>query len=534
MTTLNLGKVQPLWKGVFAELTPYLALDFVTHNNIIYMCTQPSIGNLPTDINFWRPLIGPIGSAAAANLTLSPIDFVSNRVLKVGDSQALLSRITRSEAVLKLDLNNQIFAEYEPNYGTTFKPLVDAFNFSSATGGSYINPTGLIKEGLPNQPRITYTDGVAGLALRGATTNYLKSSSEFTPNRAYWYYNETYSYTVAANSEIAPDGTMTADKFISVADPEQGRAAYDGPATDNYYPIILQDYDIGKFYTVSIYAKPAEITKCGIRLVINSAHLYLYSATFDLTTGTLINTSFPTDYVSIKYANITKAANGYYRCSITFENPWVGAVEVTFHALPDEGSNFPYPGGEGLILNRAQLEQAAYPSEPITTTTTAVTRAADELTKLLTTADYWVGINEDWSVYVEFSVPWTRTGSVHKLVTIGDSYTTNTKFQLGISADGRIFTNFNGGSILQTTQDWDKTARVKVLVTHTANELSLYVAGDLIGTSGAITSIATTCDYLGIGNEGGSFRALDGILYAFDLYPNALNLAEASALTITI
>jgi len=530
MTTLNLGKVQPLWKGVFAELTPYLALDFVTHNNIIYMCTQPSIGNLPTDINFWRPLIGPIGSAAAANLTLSPIDFVSNRVLKVGDSQALLSRITRSEAVLKLDLNNQIFAEYEPNYGTTFKPLVDAFNFSSATGGSYINPTGLIKEGLPNRPRITYTDGVAGLALRGATTNYLKSSSEFTPHGAYWYYNETYLYTVAANSEIAPDGTMTADKFLTIKDLEAPN--YNGPVPYNYYPLFVDSPDIGKLYTVSVYVKPAGLTEIKVRLRTPS---YNHEAIFDLTTGTLTSTSFPgLNPAIIQYANITKAANGYYRCSVTAENTWVGQVTVKFIPLKNGSPIFSSPGGEGLILNRAQLEEAAYPSEPITTTTTAVTRAADELTKLLTTADYWVGINEDWSVYVEFSVPWTRTGSVHKLVTIGDSYTTNTKFQLGISADGRIFTNFNGGSILQTTQDWDKTARVKVLVTHTANELSLYVAGDLIGTSGAITSIATTCDYLGIGNEGGSFRALDGILYAFDLYPNALNLAEASALTITI
>jgi len=532
MTTLNLGKVQPLWKGVFAELTPYLALDFVTHNNIIYMCTQPSIGNLPTDINFWRPLIGPIGSAAAANLTLSPIDFVSNRVLKVGDSQALLSRITRSEAVLKLDLNNQIFAEYEPNYGTTFKPLVDAFNFSSATGGSYINPTGLIKEGLPNQPRITYTDGVAGLALRGATTNYLKSSSDFAPERAYWYYNGDYSYTVATNSEIAPDGTMTADKFLTIRyldDPD-----YTGPTPEGYYPLFVDGSDIGKLYTVSVYVKPVELTEITVRLK-TSPRNFDHSAMFDLTTGTLTSTDFPgLNPPIIEYANITKAANGYYRCSVTVEHIWRGQVSVEFIPLKNGSATFSSRGGEGLILNRAQLEQAAYPSEPITTTTTAVTRAADELTKLLTTADYWVGINEDWSVYVEFSVPWTRTGSVHKLVTIGDSYTTNTKFQLGILADGRIFTNFNGGSILQTTQDWDKTARVKVLVTHTANELSLYVAGDLIGTSGAITSIATTCDYLGIGNEGGSFRALDGILYAFDLYPNALNLAEASALTITI
>ncbi len=122
--------------------------------------------------------------------------------------------------------------------------------------------------------------------------NLFARSEEF--NNSWW---SQVGFTVATNDTIAPDGTLTADRFNITGATARLQSAY------AQYTVI-----IGKKYNFSIYVKPDTRTSITLRDQLNTPN----GATFNLSTLTATNTGNGTN------ATITAEANGFYRCSVDF------------------------------------------------------------------------------------------------------------------------------------------------------------------------------------------------------------------------
>ena len=63
--TVNLGRVQPIYRGPYLASFPYRPLDFVTFEGVTYYCIKPVTGTAPPDPEFWVSILQlPLGLAA--------------------------------------------------------------------------------------------------------------------------------------------------------------------------------------------------------------------------------------------------------------------------------------------------------------------------------------------------------------------------------------------------------------------------------------------------------------------------------------
>lgn len=69
MPTTNLGRVKPIYKGVYSAATAYVPLDFVTHAGQAYFCILAATAQTPGSTAYWQPVVDV---AAWASLTASP------------------------------------------------------------------------------------------------------------------------------------------------------------------------------------------------------------------------------------------------------------------------------------------------------------------------------------------------------------------------------------------------------------------------------------------------------------------------------
>ena len=54
MPTTNLGRVRPIYRGLYSAATAYRPLDFVTFNGVTYFCIANTTDNAPTNAAFWQ------------------------------------------------------------------------------------------------------------------------------------------------------------------------------------------------------------------------------------------------------------------------------------------------------------------------------------------------------------------------------------------------------------------------------------------------------------------------------------------------
>ena len=231
------------------------------------------------------------------------------------------------------------------------------FNRAKADGGvteaqqctidqiSYIDKVGLISQASLLLTPTSYKEGklYADLPINGngdftatrATTatrvnaaglvdlvpyNLLTYSEMFSD--ASWLKSET---AISANVTTAPNGTLTADKFI--------------PSANNATHQIRQTGFTSSAYSFSIYAKAGEETT--FSLWLRSASVFVV---FDLSNGTITSQSGSVT------ATITSVGDGWYRC--TAYDPTPG---TTAQIYARSGGAFAGNGTNGFFLWGAQL-----------------------------------------------------------------------------------------------------------------------------------------------------------------------------------
>lgn len=186
---------------------------------------------------------------------------------------------------------------------TTFNDLI---TFSRGSNATVTGPNGLIQ---------------------WAPANLLTNSQDF--EAAAWTKNNT---TASANTAVAPDGTITADRVT--------------PNTTNAAHNIYGSYTlVAGAHTLSIFAKAAGYSWIKLGSMFSGNGVF-----FDVSTGTVGNAN--AGYTGA----ITDAGNGWYRCTVA----WVAAAGADLPGLyvASSGStvSFAGDGTSSILVWGAQLE----------------------------------------------------------------------------------------------------------------------------------------------------------------------------------
>jgi hypothetical protein len=230
------------------------------------------------------------------------------------------------------------------------KALDPRITFTRDSIGTYFDENGILQTAAEGKPRFDHdgeTGESLGLLIEEARTNSLKYSEDFSQTSQWQASNLSLD---PAPSITAPDGSTNAYKLIENA-----------VNTSHYVRCLPTNQCVpGTTYTYSMFCKAAERTQ----VVLHFDSQPGSNTYFDLSSGKIVDGTIGT---------IRNIGNGWYYCSITL-NP-TSNTEPKFYTA-ENGSNTT-PGGGGVYIWGAQLEEGAFPTSYIPTSGAAVDRSPD-------------------------------------------------------------------------------------------------------------------------------------------------------------
>ena len=393
----------------------------------------------------------------------------------------------RAQAVPSLDLR---FADN--------KSLVDVatgaslVTFTRASSGTFVDSAGVLQTAVTNVPRFDHnptTGESLGLLVEEARTNLLLRSEEF--DNASW---GTLNSTVTANTQLAPNGTTSAETLTDV----------NGVTSANvgcFQSTTLAD---STTYSMSCYVKAGTKTTCRVGIRAKD--------------GTNILANFNLSAVSTTVGNalsstIQDAGNGWYRCTAICASA-TGATGPRGIVFIDTASYT--ANGTGTIhVWGAQLEAGASPTSYIATTTAAATRAADVVSITGSAFSSWYRQDEG-TVFVNAINPAAST----TLYAASDG-TTNNRIQVDAGTNSRVARVVTGG----TTQAANSIAytfgaQQQFALSYVLNSINFANAGTL-GTEDTSATIPTV-DQLRIGANPTGVGTLNSTISRLTYWPQAL------------
>jgi hypothetical protein len=227
--------------------------------------------------------------------------------------------------------------------------------FVRNTIGTYVDVTGNLRTASANTPRLTY-DGTGyplGLLIEESRQNLYPYSQAF--DNAAWV---AASSTVSSTSgSVGPEGSVNGAYRLV----EGAVSAVHGVAATS--PITISS---ATKYTASVFAKAG--TRTQLSIIMNS--VTGSGPVFDLFAGTIYSDG--SNYRS----SIETFANGWYRCSTTGSSTNTNG-NVTIAIANGGTATYTGDGSSYVDIYGFQLEQGAFATSYIPTTTVAVTRNAD-------------------------------------------------------------------------------------------------------------------------------------------------------------
>lgn len=381
-------------------------------------------------------------------------------------------------------------------------PRIQCVRASTAT---CIGRDGKLRAVAANVPRVDYnpeTGRCLGLLVEEARTNLLTYSEQFESGS--WSKARA---AIISNAATAPDGTMTADKLV------------ENTENSSHYVVQVLSLSVG-VHTYSVYLKAAERTQASIRFYnTNGAFNLSQSAIFNLTAGVV------TAAGSEISATIQSVGNGWYRCSATRTVVAAASANIAIQSVLNNSETTQGSGVEGLYLWGAQLESGGFPTSYISTTTAAVTRAADRIW-----TDLPFALNAGALVLAATPLGWS--GADARLVALSDGTTSNVaSLHLSPNSGGSIASVITAGGVFQYGPVEGAILPLRRLSRAiTWGQATARVATNgVLAVSGSIAS-PSPMNRLDIGNRL-SAQFFSGHIERFSLYPVRLTDGQIQRLT---
>lgn len=267
------------------------------------------------------------------------------------------------------NLNWNITADTFNNKNTRQKRLLDMIAVSRNSVASYFDYDGILKFAPINTPRMEFnpiTKQRMGLKVERESTNLILRSEEF--DDVMWT-SQAQGITVASNSILAPDGTLTADKLNETA------------TTDYHRRGQNINGSVGSVRRFSIYAKAGERT---VARGWSWAGGDTSQQTFNLLTGTVVGTLNPT---------MTYIFDGWWRCEFDVPSAHGQVIFGPSDGVVTGTNMYAGVANSGIYVWGAQLEVGASATSYIRTTTAQVTRSADIIEMPTTLVDAYSTTN---------------------------------------------------------------------------------------------------------------------------------------------
>ena len=241
-------------------------------------------------------------------------------------------------------------------WGAQFESGVETDYIPTTTAAVSVGP-------VANVPRIDYTGGGCGkLLLEPQRTNLQLFSEQF--DNAGWSKSAA---TVTANTSVAPDGSVSADKLNE-------------DATIANHFVNRNVPNSNSLFSFSVFAKKSERNFLYLQAfaTVPNNFTYVPSAYFNLNTGTVGTVSGAT-------AMMQDYGNGWYRCTLMcssiFSQLSANIGMYIMSAIANGTNSFQGVSGSGILIWGAQAEAAAYATSYIPTLAASVTRGADACSK---------------------------------------------------------------------------------------------------------------------------------------------------------
>jgi hypothetical protein len=355
------------------------------------------------------------------------------------------------------------------------------FDVTRATTAYRTNASGILEQVASGVPRLDYpaAGGCPSLLVEPAATNLLLRSEEF--DDAYW--SRGSGSSVVANQDIAPDGTLTADRV-------------DSPVASGIRIDRVLTCTPSTVYTFSFYCKNIDKTIINYRVDTTAG-------------GTIIPT---TNYIS----QINTST--YTRIIVTFTTPPTNTeLRVFIDSASSAGSFFVWG---------AQLETGSVATSYIPTVAATATRNADVISK--TAVSGFIG-QAFGTIYAEVDLRNLLSGG--RIFAIGDGSTSN-RIVLLLNTSSRIRALISSSSTIQADISTATlvSGTYKIALAYALNDIALYVNGVQIGTDTSATIPACPNVYLGT-SEFDTTSQLNDRIRAAAIYTTRLSNSELAALT---
>ena len=330
------------------------------------------------------------------------------------------------------------------------------FTHTRATSATRVNKDGLIESVASGVPRLDYPllDGVVQdcptLLLEPSRTNLLTNSETFEN----WTNGGTY---VTSNQTVSPDGNTTADQLSKTAAFQQ---------IQNTATVVS-----GSTYSCSVFVKENTLDRITLRLASGSNDVRKCLDLSDLSISDAGGNQ--TGFVESK---VEKYPNGWYKYTI------VATSNSTSQFINIYAGNSTVAESGSIYIWGAQLELGDYPTSIIPTTTSSVTRNADECNGAGTSAEF---NDSEGVLFVECSL-FTNSGE-NNYLSIGDITGTRDSVELHFRSEsnrirGIIYSN-NAVTVNISTYAVDKTNNNKIAFKYKDNDFAIWINGTEVITS---------------------------------------------------
>ena len=385
------------------------------------------------------------------------------------------------------------------------------FDVVRASTKYVLDENGDLSQVAANTPAFEYNaDGTyKGMLVEDQRENICLQSEDFSTT---WL--SGVNTTVSAVTETTPDGDSTS-KSVKIGD---------NNSTGTGSVVVRQDITVtgGETYTASIFLKADGLAFARLSIdeydgVTNGTQYFGLSGSGSL--GTAVN---------LDDSKIEAYPNGWYRCSVTWTQ---GAADTEFKfriyvANSISSSTVDLDNTSSIFAWGVQVELGANASSYIPTTTTSVTRSADDISK--TSASTYVGQTAG-TVYVEATID--NIIANKNIITVSDGTDDNiVRITFNANADMRMYVKGGTTSIINDVETI-VAGTYKFAIVYSGSDTRVYRDGVQLSSSTTSLTFTSSVDEIDIGQSFADTGQSNNWIRAFAFYKRALTDTEAITLT---